>query len=195
MFGTAALFVWYFQSVDFAWVLENMFAHEQMSASQKEMAMKMVSKNALLVGSLAGALLAPLVLAALNAVYFVLLSKFQGWDFKFSQWFGFCAWSAVPALLLIPLGAIQIILASNGQLALNQINPVSLNQLFFHLEVGMPGASLLDTINLTTFWVLGLQTLGLAVWTGLSRAKSAFWACLPHVLVYAVWALVVLSKA
>jgi hypothetical protein len=191
--GTVIMIVWYFQSVDFAWMVDRMTA-VMPDQAVREKAKEFMTKSTMQVSSIAGAVIAIPIFWSLMAVYFLLVAKIRKLDFGFTKWFSFVAWASVPGLLLLPLGAIQILMANNGQLGFDQLNPVTLNQLFFHIEMGRPWASLLDSINITSIWSTVLMVIGFQVWSKSSRTTSIIIVTLPLGVIYAVWAVVSLMS-
>jgi hypothetical protein len=192
---TTILLMWYFQSVDFAWLQDRMTAAIP-DQEVREKAKGFMTKSMLQTSSLAGALIGIPIVYSLMALYFLMVAKIKKLEFGFTKWFSFVAWASVPGLLMLPLGAMQILLASNGQLGLDQLNPVTLNQLFFHIEMGHPWASLLDSINIHSIWSAVLMVVGFQAWSKLSRTTSVIVVALPYGVIYAVWSVIsVMSKA
>ena len=195
LLGTSVLLVWYFQSVDFPWLLDRMTANIPDQAV-REKAKAFMTKSTMQVSSVSGAVIVTPLVYTLYAVYFLLVAKIKKLDFGFTKWFSFAAWSYLPGLLVLPLGAMQILMANNGQLGLDQLNPLTLNQLFFHIEMGHPWASLLESINITLIWSVVLMVLGFQVWSKLSRSTSVIVVMLPLGVIYGVWSVVsLMSKA
>ena len=195
LLGTSALLLWYFQSVDFAWLLDRMTATIPDQAV-REKAKDFMTRTTMQVSSVSGAVIATPLVYTLYAVYFLLVAKIKKLEFGFTKWFSFVAWSFVPGLLVLPLGAMQILMANNGQLGLDQLNPLTLNQLFFHIEMGRPWASLLDSINITSIWSAVLMVLGFQAWSKLSRTTSVIVVMLPLGVIYGIWgAISFMSKA
>lgn len=195
LLGSSVLLLWYFESVDFPWLLDRMTA-AMPDQAVREKAKQFMTKTTMQVSSVSGIVIATPLIYVLFAVYFLLVAKIKKLEFGFTKWFSFVAWSYVPGLLMLPLGAMQILMAKNGQLGLDQLNPLTLNQLFFHIEMGHPWASLLESINVTSIWSAVLMVLGFQVWSKLSRATSVIVVMLPLGLIYGVWSVIsLMSKA
>lgn len=186
---TTVIIMWYFQTVDFAWLLDRMTAAIPDPAAREKVA-SFMTKTTMQTSSIAGALIGIPVIYCVMALYFLLVAKIKKLDFGFTKWFSFVAWASVPGLLLLPLGAMQILMAHNGQLGLDQLNPVTLNQLFFHIEMGRPWASLLDSVNITSIWTAVLMVLGFQAWSKSSRANSIMIVAIPYGVIYAVWGII-----
>lgn len=194
MLGSGALFFWYFQVVDFAWLQDRMVA-AMPDAQGREAAKQFMTKNAMQVSTLGGTLISFPLIFSVTAVYFLIVAKVRNLDLGFTKWFSFVSWASLPTLLILPLGAMQILLTSNGQLGLDQLNPVSLNQLFFHIEMGKPWASLLESINITSLWSAVLMVVGFQVWSKASRTTSILVVALPYAVIYGVWIAISLGSA
>lgn len=194
MLGSTALFFWYFQIVDFAWLQDRMVAGIP-EAQGSEAAHKLMSKDAMQISMLGGTLVGIPLFYSLVAMYFLIVAKIKNLDLGFTKWFSFVSWASLPALLSLPLGAMQILLASNGQLELDQLNPVSLNQLFFHIETGKPWASLLESIDITSVWSAVLMVVGFQVWSKASRSTAILVVAIPYAVIYGVWIAISLGSA
>jgi hypothetical protein len=191
--SSCILVIWYFNVVDFAWLIEQTFAVIE-NVAQREQAQKLVTKTMVLAGALGGSVVGtPAVLAAL-ALYFSLVGKVMNKNLTFETGFALSAWAFAPSLLLLPLGIIQIMLSANGQLGLDQLNPLSLNQLVFHFPLGHPLASPLGFASVTSVWTLVLLIIGFASWMKVSRASAIKVVLLPVVAIYGGWLAFALSK-
>jgi hypothetical protein len=184
--ANCGLLYWYFSYVDIAWLMEKMVATIP-NAAQREAAMKAMSSSLKTISVVGPVLSVPLV-AALTALYFVIVGKVKNIDFGFGKGFALSLWASVPSLLMVILGSMQIALNPGGQLELSQLNPVSLNQLLFQVEMGHPWASWLDSLSVVTIWNIVLLMIGFEVWAKVSRATAAKVALIPYVVVYGVWA-------
>ena len=194
--GNVALFVWYFQIVDFPWLQDAMLsANPAMDASAREVARGFMSKSVMLGSTVTGIVIVVPIMLLASAVYYLLFAKVVGCDIGFGKWFAFATWSAVPTLLLLPLMAMQIILSSNGQLTMEALNPVTLNQLLFHLPTANPWAGLLNAINLTSIWATVVAVIGLRQWTGKRLGTSIFIVLLPQLVIYGAWAIFAATRA
>ena len=194
MASTCVLMVWYFSMVDITWLAQQMNAAIPDPAA-REQAEKMLTKGILLGGSLGGTVIGLPLVTAVVGVYFMLIAKAMSKDFTFGSGFALAAWSSVPGLLGLPLGAIQILLTSNNQLSLSQLNPLSVNQIFFQYGMAHPMASLLDTISLTLIWGIVLMVIGFQVWAKVSRATALKVVLIPYATIFGLWFAFALSKA
>ena len=195
MLSTAALMTWYFNIVDFAWLMDQMFATIKDPAA-REKAAGMMSKQMMQISGIGGALIGMPVIFALMGVYFMFAGKVQSKEFTFGKGFALAAWSSLPTLLAFPLGAMQIMLSSNGQMGFSDLNPLSLNTLFFHHPMGHPMASLFDSISVPSIWSAVLMVIGFELWAKAKRSTAIMVVAIPYAVIYGVWlAVALMSKA
>ena len=183
---SAALISYYYSVVDFEWVKERMLASIT-DPAQREQSMAMMSKTMMMSGSLASAVLGVPILSAIMGLYFMISGKMISKEFSFGQGFALAAWSSIPMLITSVLGMIQVMLSTTGQLEFTDLNPVTLNQLFFHLEMGKPWAALLETVSLATIWQIALLIVGFQVWAKVSRATALKVTLMPYLVIYGIW--------
>ncbi|MFP7722607.1 YIP1 family protein [Lysobacter sp. A3-1-A15] len=195
--GHVAIWVWYYQVVDIAWLQDRLISQHAglTDSASRQAAASVLSRGGLLTMSVSSALLVTPLLLLVLAAYFFLAGRALGQGRPYRQWFGFVAWGTAPALLLVPVMALQILLNSNGQISPEALNPLSLNSLVFGLEAVSPWHGILSSLNLTTLWTIGLLAFGLHVWTGRSWAQAVPAAVLPFAAVYAAWALKIATGA
>lgn len=187
MATSCVLLLWYFSVVDFAWLIDSMTATIK-DAAQREQASAMMSKGTMQVMALAGSLVGIPFVTALMGVYFMLVAKFMNNNsFGFGSGFALAAWTAVPGLLMLPLGAMQIMLSSNNQLSTSELNPLTINQLFFQYPMAHPLSGPLDMLGLSFFWGIFLMVIGFQVWAKVSRATAMKVVLIPYVTVFGLW--------
>jgi hypothetical protein len=181
------LLMWYFSIVDFAWLQERMFASIR-DVAQREQATKLMSRGMLQTMSVGASLVLIPFMAAGTALYFTLVGKFTQSELPFGKGFALALWAAVPTLLVQLLGAMQIMLNPDGRLEMGQLNPVSLNQMFFHIEMGRPWSSLLDSVSILNIWNMVLLVIGYQVWTRVPRATAVKVVLALYAVIYGIWA-------
>lgn len=189
-----ALMFWYFAAVDFAWLSDQVVAGMK-TAEEREQAAKFMSKSVMQMSTIGGTVVAFPLMFAIMGAYLMLVSKSMSNGLSFGKGFALAVWSSVPSLLLLPLGAMQIMLSSSGQLGFSDLNPLSLNQLLFHYEVTHPLAGIMDSLNLTTFWSIFLTVIGYEVWAKASRATALKVVLIPYVTIYGLWIAYAMSQA
>lgn len=191
--STCALMFWYYAIVDFPWFLDQMLSAMK-SPEEREAAAKFMSKTMMQVSTLGSTVVGYPLVFAITGLYLMLVSKALSRGMSFGKGFALAAWSSVPAILLLPLGAMQILLASNGQLSYSALNPVSLNQLVFNYDITHPLASMMDTLSLMTFWNMFLLVIGFETWAKVKRSTAILVVLIPYLLVYGLWFAYSLSK-
>ena len=189
MLGSALLQLWYWQTVDIGWVQDYMLsANPELTPEQINASRGFMSRGVMTaVSAISVVVIFPVVLL-ISAVYYLLAAKVIGNDIDFGKWFAFSTWSTVPTLLLIPLGAMQILLSDNGQLTPEALNPLSFNQLLFHLPASNPWAGLLNAISLPSIWATVVAVIGYRRWTEKPLGTSLFIVLLPQLVIYGGWA-------
>ena len=194
MLTTGALMVWYFNTVDFAWLMDQMFSTIKDPAA-REKAARMMSRQAMQISGLGGALIGLPVVFALIGVYLMFVGKMYSKEFTFGKGFALAAWSSIPSLLALPLGAMQIMLSSSGQMGFSDLNPLSLNTLFFHYPMGHPAGSLCDSVSVISIWSAVLMVIGFQVWAKVSRSAAVKVVAIPYAVIYGGWLAYALIKA
>jgi hypothetical protein len=194
--GTAAMMAWYYQMVDFPWLQDQILAASgQTDPKALETARSFMSRGVMSGIAIFGVLIGFPVFLLLGSVYYLLAAKVIGNDLGFGKWFAFSTWTAVPTLLGIPLMAVQILMASNGQLAPDALNPLTLNMLVFHLPTSDPWSGLLNAINIPSLWAIVVSIIGYKVWTAKSTLTSTFVVLLPQVVIYGGWAIIAMLRS
>lgn len=193
MASTLTLMIWYFTAVDFSWLQEQMVA--SIPATEREASKQFMTRGVMMGFTVGGVLVATPAIMAVTGLYLMLVSKAMSKPFTFNDGFSISAWSSLPAILSLPLGAMQILMASNAQLTMSELNPLSLNQLVFHHEMGHPMASLYDSISLPMVWSIVLMVIGYQVWAKVSRATAVKVVLIPYATIYGLWFAFAMSKA
>lgn len=190
--ASLGLMVWYFQTVDMEWMIGNSFPPD-MAAEQREAAAKTMSRGVMMGMGIAGVLVGTLVVFSLYGFYFWLAGKLASMDLSFKSGFALAAWASLPGLIGVPLMALQIV-TSNGQLAFENADMLSLNYLLVHAAPHTTWAGIASSAKLTDLWFIALCAIGLRTWTGKSGATCAVIAALPYVVIYGAWAAYLLIK-
>ena len=191
-----AFFAWYFNVVDMAWLGDRMINADprmkELAEADREAAAGSTTRSVLLWGTLLTLVLGTVLMRVLEAGYFLLAGKAAALRLSFRHWMALACWSAWPHVLLVPVMAFAVLSQGNGQIALEQLSLLSLNELFFHTPMGHPWNSLLATLTLLHPWVWWLTVLGMREWSGRSWAFSAAFALAPVAALYGIWALIAL---
>ena len=191
--STILIFAWYFNIVDFAWLRDHMLNSipnaEQMTEAQRTRAGAFITKNSLMWSTLMGAAIGLPVVRLIEGIYYLLtgmMTKVQGLTFK--QWFSLACWTGLPAIIsLIPM-MILLFMRSNGQIGMESLSILSLNELFFHIPAGQKWQSLLSGITILQPWIWWLSYVGVKVFTGRGTAYCVLVVAIPFTLIYGCWA-------
>lgn len=183
--GTMGLLGAYAQSVDLAWLNHQMLGDDPDLPAGLEM-----SRGQLLGTSVLVALIGIPLMRLLEAGYYHLAAQLFSLKQEFRHWMALACWSSLP--LLLPLAASGAMLALSGdtQLLQEQLNVLSINELFLQLPTTHRWHSLLSSLTVLHPWAWWLAACGVQVWTGRSWSFALGVALLPWVLVYGVWAMV-----
>jgi len=190
--GSIGILVWYFQTVDWDWMMSNTFPPD-MPAEQREAAAKAMSRGVMMGMSIAGAVVATLLIFSVYGLYYWLAGKLASMEIGFKSGFSLAVWAALPSLIGMPLMALQIA-TGKGQLALERADMLSLNFLLVHAAPHTPWVGIASAFKLTDIWIIMLSTIGLRTWTGKSTSTCAIIAALPYVLIYGCWTAWILFK-
>ena len=80
----------------------------------------------------------------LVSVYYLLAGKVTNVQRSFRQWFALACWTSMPSLLAIIPAAFVLLTATTAQIDQAELQPLSLNALFFHRAFGEPGFTAAD---------------------------------------------------
>lgn len=194
MVCSAILLVWYFNAVDFAWLSDQMNASIK-DAAAREQASQMMTKGMMQGFALGGTLVGIPLITMLIGVYFMVVAKSMTKEFGFGDGFSLAAWSLVPGLLVLPLGAIQLLMSSNAQLSSSDLNPLSLNSLVFQYPMTHSLAGPMDMINVTSLWGVFLMIVGFQVWAKVSRATAMKVVLIPYVTILGGWIAIAMAMS
>ena len=191
--GTVAVLYWYYSFVDFAWLADHLMNSDarlrQMPEDQRERAMASMSRTGLMVSAMVAAPVIIVVIRLIEAAYYSLAGKIVNVQYSFRQWFALSWWTSLPHVLGIVTMAAFLLLSDSNQIGSEELQVLSLNELFFHRGLGEPGVALLSSLTLLHPWAWALSVLGVQTWSGRSLAFSALFALAPTVAIYGIWAL------
>jgi hypothetical protein len=124
-----------------------------------------------------------LVMLLLHAGYYYLTSMFNGTKIGFKLWLSFVAWSNIPTLFASIAGLATLLLAS-GHVPLMEINPFTLSNLL-RLESDNPAlVSVMNNLDLTRLWSVGLMLIGYRIWTQKSWLHCCTVVMLPLLVIF-----------
>ncbi|MBL8512009.1 MAG: YIP1 family protein [Betaproteobacteria bacterium] len=193
LLGALGLY-WYYSIVDAAWLTDLMVNSNpkvrEMPEAQKAKVAAYMTKSSLMWSSLLFALIGIPVVKLLEALYYLLAAKVSRLQLTFKQGLTIACWSGLP-VLIASLAMFGFLLLRKG----NQINPqelqlLSLNELFFHIPIGQRWNSLLSALTILHPWMWWLTALGVRVFSGRSMAFSAVFVGIPLAIFYGGWAVI-----
>jgi len=194
MLATVIVFSYYYVAVDYQWYIDHMveISSGELSKSEQEQtraAFSMMSQTTMGTITTITASIGIAIVFVIQAVYFVIVSNINNDGFQFKQWMSFVAWSSLPALLVYLAMIVYISSSSNGQIAFETLNPLSLNDLFFGMDATQGAGKMLASLDLTKFWSMYIMIIGYQKWTAKSMQTSATVVLIPFVGIYGIWAL------
>lgn len=185
---SAAVMVWYAATADPQWLDASLTArHPEMNAQQLAATGKMMHGGVAMAVFAVTGVLGTVAMFALSALYLLLAGRFIGAEIGFGKWFAFSAWTRVPGLLVVLLMALQVA-TGHGQVALEDLNMVSLNFLFLHLAAPHPWFGFANALDLSAVWSTALTIIGLRAWTDRPLATCVSVAVLPMLVIFGLWA-------
>jgi len=189
---TVGLTYWYYSVVDIDWLKDTMFSNnpdlQALPADKRDAAMAMFGRGTLLWSSMISICLAIPIVFLLEGLYFLVAAKVTKISLGFKHWFVLACWTALPMLLANVVAAIMLILADNAQIAPSVLQPLSLNELVFHVPEGGPGYNLFASLGIPALLSWILMIIGVRTWSQRSWGFSAFFVLLPWVVIYCLWA-------
>jgi len=186
--GTMALTGWYYGIVDIAWLQDQQLQAANVPAAQRE-AMANVPRSVYLLSSMVAAPIAIVVIMTIMALYFMLAGAITNVRYSFKHWFAFNWWASSPGILALIPSFLILATASTTEISPSALQPLSANELIFHVQPGEKGYNFLASVGLVQIVTAVLTVIGVRVWSGRSMLFSAVFGLLPAVLIYGVWAL------
>ena len=192
LIGGVVVIQWYFNIVDFDWVRDQLgavFAARGVRGAAGVQAASFVSRGVLKWSTSITSLLGTILVLALEALYLLLIGMAARIRYSYGQWFAFVCWSATPLIIgLIP----QMLMLAFGhvsQVDLNALQPLSLNEIFFHVGPLDSGYRLFTSLTALTVVQVWLSIVGLRVWSGRSWGFSTVYMLVPYALYFGALAL------
>jgi hypothetical protein len=157
-------------------------------AAQRE-AMANVPRAVYLFSATIAAPIAIVVIMVIGALYFMLAGAITNVRYPFKHWFAFNWWAASPAIIAFIPSLLILATAGTTEIPISALQPLSANELIFHLDPAEKGYNFLASVGLVQLVTAALTVVGVRVWSGRSMLFSLVFGLLPTVLIYGVWAL------
>ncbi|HDY91782.1 MAG TPA: YIP1 family protein [Pseudoalteromonas sp.] len=194
----ASIYIFY-STVDMQFLINEQVAASTIDATigEQKMIRQSIEQNAegQVWFGLFGGVIALAIMNALMALYYMLVAKQDpASEHSYGAWYGFSTWTMMP-VVISSLGTIALVLsASTDQISQQAVfSYASINQLIIGLEIGHPFYSLLESINLFSFWSIALGMIGLKCWTNFSTNKALLFSALPSIIIFGIWAIIAAS--
>jgi hypothetical protein len=191
LLSSVAILVWYYSVVDIEWMKDAMYSanpdFQKMAPEQRAAAMAFVGRNTMMIGGAVGICVAIPFFCVVIASYYLLAARVTKIPLGFRHWFALTCWSALPALLGAVVAAIFLLIRDSDQVGPGILQPLGLNELFFHRPLGSKPQAFLDALNIPGMlgWVLAI--IGVRAWSARSWLFSAIFVLIPVVLLYGIW--------
>lgn len=189
---------WYLSVVDFSWMMDQqlrsgMFG-SRLTEEQIQAAVSAASGRRG-VQVVSTAIFTPIVIAIamlLVALLSVLTAKLTNVKYGYRHWFALACWTYLPTILAQVASAVVLLTTSTAQISQGDLQPLSLNSLFFHKAANESGYMMLTYVTVVHLWTIALSVFAVKVWSSRSWLFSFFFACWPSLLIFGIWALVAL---
>ncbi|MDP7593328.1 MAG: YIP1 family protein, partial [Litorilituus sp.] len=175
--SSLCLFFYYFNIVDFAWLKEQMINQVAASKPMTDDELNAVSgfyeRDTMMWSTAVGGIFAFILINTVSAIYYHIATKVTaGSEYKFTQWYGFTWWVSLPAIVSTLLAFLVIIFAPDGMISMQELQPTSFNSLLFFVDPSHAWYGLLEALNLFTFWMIALASVGLRSWLNIDNKKA-----------------------
>jgi len=193
---TGLAMYYYYVTVDYDWLIDYLVESTAGDLSKAEQdqtrtGLSMMPQGVMGAVSAVSIMIFIPIMFLIHAVYFLIISNINNDGYEFKQWLSFVSWTATPAILVAVAMFVFLFTSSNGQIAPDSINPLSLNELFFNLDASKGVGKLLASIHLAQFWSIAIMIMGYQQWTNKSAASSSAIVVIPYLLFYGIWFLLI----
>lgn len=183
---------WYYSAVDIEWLKDSMYGNnpdfQKLPEEQRAVMLGMFTRNTMLASGLIGATFIVPVVFLLQAIYLLVAAKVTKVPLGFKHWFALSCWASLPSLLTTVVSIIFLSTSDNSQLSMSVLQPLSFNELVFHVPMNGRGYALLESLSIPALLTWALMIIGVRVWSGRSWGFSAIFILLPVVVCYGIWA-------
>jgi hypothetical protein len=194
--STCGIVLWFYSVANIEWLIDQQMQSDprtaQMTEEQRAQAARFVTRGFITWASLIAALVIIFVLRLLEALWYKLAGRVTGHRRSFRQWFAFAWWTSTPGLIAIIPSVLVLAFSPANQLDAGALQPLSLNELFFHRKIGDPGYQVLSNVSALSALSLALTVYGVRCWSGRSWLYSVlFGLFIPLVFAAVVMAFVI----
>lgn len=191
--ATVAAWSAYFATVDVAWLQDRLLAESSgISGQELRLARDLMGRGLLGLVTIVSSLVIGIAVVLSTAVYLGLVARLQCVERVGPSWFVFSAWLTVPDSFALWLTAMRSALSNSHQIPPESASPLALAQLV-GLSADSPWLALAGAVGIQTVWAVALCAIGVSRWMKLSGLRAVIIATTPIVLIYIVWAVMVLA--
>lgn len=193
LLGTCAAMAWFYSIANVELLMEQQLNANPraaaMSDAQREQTMRFMTRGVQLGIGVCSTLFFLTLVRLVEALYYRIVGNATGHRRSYRQWFAFAWWTTVPALIGIVSSMLLLATATGSPTDLGLLQPMSLNALYFHREIGEPGYQVLSSISVLMLVTAGLTAYGQKCWSGRSWLYAVLVSATPLVLftVGALW--------
>lgn len=177
----------YTQVVDLPWLMDRQMAQtgnmtEQQRADAVEAALRISPTVYGVIGAVSTGIFM-LVLFAVIALYYTVVSFATNDGVKFKQWFAMTAWGTTPVIFGLLASFVNLLVSDARFLPQEEINPLSFGQLLSVDSEGLPFMQrILLSLDITAMWGTVLQVIGYQIFSQRSIVRAAAVVLGPWVL-------------
>lgn len=190
--STLLLTIWYYSRVDLAWIIDEQLRNNPRAAalSEAQRAQMATAMNPAVVmwSSVIAVVVVLILVRLLEATWYTLAGKVTNVDRSFRQWFALANWTGLPAVIAVVPASLALLMAGSSQIDPGVLQPLSLNELFFHRKIGEPGYQLLSNLSLLGLVGAALAIIGVKTWSGRSWVFACVFVLLPVAVIFGTWA-------
>jgi hypothetical protein len=188
---TASVQLGFFSLVDSEYLLDQLVEQSlQPGITERDLRatlqVQVDNKTLLIFSSVIGVLIGLLLVMAIKAAYFLLISKLTDKIISYKSWYSLVAWCSVPSIFTA-LAAWLVIFSSGRMIDIEALNPLNLNYLTVNTEGVF--SSWLRAIDLIAIWGLVLVIMGYQSFTSCSTTKASIIVLTPYILIFGIWAI------
>ena len=194
MMLAAGLFFYYFNWVDFPWLVEETIRQlpAESRAESSAGVEQCMQRDSMLWTSVIAVVVMTFVIYFLQATWFHLVNKLiTGAEVTYGQWFSFGVWTGFVSVFGSLAAFVLMFMSASNQMATESLAVLSINSLLVHANPGESWFTWASSLTLINFWTIFLMSIGYALWTGASMMKSSIIAILPWAAIFGIWALLI----
>jgi len=188
--SNVALILWYYNQVDYVWLIETTMAQRDLPDDVREQLVENAANasptvTAGLAAAASGVIV--LLMLVLTTTYLVIVSFVTNDAYRFKHWFSLVSWSSFPIVVAMLASMVNLAVNDAAHLPQQELNPLSFaNLLALDVSGGGLLVAVLQSVDVTSLWALGLMVIGYRTWTGKPLGTSFLIVTAPLLAVAAV---------